>query len=140
MWFRKERIIVNDEKFFASAELDPSADWNSDIEDRWDERDYVVASTVVKRQDGAKSKGAVVRDGRRADAAGKRGKAGKRPQEGVKASTKVRRHEEKSAPAKDIFDTKLQRTEVADSYEDEVFNVSNRPVSEAYASQDGEKK
>ena len=145
VWFRKERIIVNDEKFFASAELDPSADWNSDIEDRWDERDYVVASTVVKRQDGARSAGAVVRDGRRADTAdrgdhGKRGKAGKRTRESVKASTKVRRHEEKDAPANDIFGTKLKRTEVADSYEDEVFNVSNLPVSEAYAPEDGQKE
>ena len=142
VWFRKERIIVNDNKLFASADLDPDAEWNEDLL----ERDYVVASTVVKRRDGQKPKGAVVHAGKRpvrkrtSPSSRAVRKKAERPAtkahaaRPVAASTKVKRHVDQKPPVKDIFGSKLKRTEVTDSYEDEVFNVSNLPVSDEYMS------
>ena len=51
VWFRKERIIVNDDKFFAHENLEFDEEWEDeeDLRKNWHERDYVVASTVVKR-------------------------------------------------------------------------------------------
>ncbi len=156
VWFRKERIIVNDDKFFTSAELDPDAEWNEDLE----ERDYVVASTVVKRRDGEKPSGAVVRDGRRpgqkqavrsgrtaqtarrGTAGGKtapnRGENGRRASQSPNGGAKRQNEVKASAPG-DIFDRKLKRAEVTDSYEDEVFNVSNLPVSDEFLSNEKQK-
>ena len=156
VWFRKERIIVNDDKFFARAELDPDAEWNEDLEDKWDERDYVVASTVVKRQEEAKARAESARaEGkprrrrtdarvRRAPADDRRRKAnpaqrtesaGRNASSG-KGSTRVRRHDEREKPVDDIFGSELKRGEVTDSYEDEVFNVSNLPVSDEFNGED----
>lgn len=140
VWFRKERIIVNDDKLFASAELDPDAEWNEDLQ----ERDYVVASTVVKRREGDPSAKSSPRTGKRTSV--KRAPATRQTVRRksshaktrahaatpAKASTKVRRHDETRTPPKDIFGSKLKRAEVTDSYEDEVFNVSNLPVSDEF--------
>ena len=146
VWFRKERIIVNDDKLFASAELDPDAEWNEDLQ----ERDYVVASTVVKRREGGKTEAAASgnrRPARKRTAPTTRvrrrkvehGKPRAQAAQPVAASTKVRRHDDKRPPARDIFGEKLKRAEVADSYEDEVFNVSNLPVSDEFTP-DGKSK
>ncbi len=157
VWFRKERIIVNDDKFFTSAELDPDAEWNEDLE----ERDYVVASTVVKRRDGEKTSGAVVRDGRRprqkqtarsvrAAHTPRRGTAGggkaaahcadngHRASQSPKGNAKKQSNVKPTAPG-DIFGRKLKRAEVTDSYEDEVFNVSNLPVPDEFLSNEKQK-
>ena len=56
VWFRKERVIVNDDRFFINADIDRADDWEGDLASNWDEHDYVVASTVVKRQE-AESRG-----------------------------------------------------------------------------------
>ena len=147
VWFRKERIIVNDDKMFASAELDPDAEWNEDLQ----ERDYVVASTVVKRREQEEAARRTPRRGKRtlkprASAARRTARrktgtaSGPRVKRQVTGSTKVRRHEDAHAPAKDIFGSKLKRTEVTDSYEDEVFNVSNLPVAGEYAPEKKKKK
>ena len=155
VWFRKERVIVNDDRFFINADMDKASDWEGDLASNWDEHDYVVASTVVRRQDGARSHGAA-KDGKRPS--GKSAPAAKRK----RGSTKVRRHESgnsdtdknkradghksrpsgeeahaqtrKKSPARpgSIFEGELKDRNVSDSYEDEVFNVSSLPSIEEY--------
>ena len=147
VWFRKERVIVNDDRFFINADIDRADDWEGDLASNWDEHDYVVASTVVKRQQGQPSRDASSGDGRRAD------RGGKAPSRRRPEGTKVRRHEDGGERAsskrqtgnrdrggngraheaqenrpENIFATKLKTRDVSDSYEDEVFNVSNLPV------------
>ena len=151
VWFRKERVIVNDDRFFVNADIDKASDWEGDLASNWDEHDYVVASTVVKRQQPSEG--------------GKRSKTGDRsPGKGSGASTRrrsgdtrVKRHvnrpngegQEKTAAARaergnaqrkkepqkpddNIFTTELGKRDVSDSYEDEVFNVSNLPAFDEY--------
>ena len=160
VWFRKERVIVNDDRFFESADMDKAADYEEALQENWDEHDYVVASTVVKRQSPGKARGAVVRDGkrpskdapenrqrrrnarvkrhepakdssRRAEARPSRGEdARRRDARAVEAAEKrdnktLRQREDPDS----IFAMELQKPDVSDFYEDEVFNVSNLPVS-----------
>lgn len=55
VWFHKERVIVEDEKFFAEGKaIEDSARAERRGDSRsWQERDYVVASTVAKRKEPA---------------------------------------------------------------------------------------
>lgn len=151
VWFRKERVIVNDDRFFINADIDRADDWEGDLASNWDEHDYVVASTVVKRQQARKPKDTHQVGRRRAD--GKVSSANRRRGEG----TKVRRHvdgAEKPSAVRDaekperagrprggeaqgnrtdnIFTSELKKRDVSDSYEDEVFNVSNLPVFDEF--------
>ena len=64
VWFRKERVIVNDDRFFESADMDKAADYEEALQDNWDEHDYVVASTVVRRQEGQPDRDRASRDGK----------------------------------------------------------------------------
>lgn len=140
VWFRKERVIVNDDRFFLNADIDRASDWEGDLESNWDEHDYVVASTVVRRRSGENAA--------RAKRPGRTTPQGRRRAEG----TKVRRHDSHSRPAarkpdavpdkarerrervearaatENIFEGELAKRDVSDSYEDEVFNVSNLPA------------
>ena len=150
VWFRKERVIVNDDRFFNDADIDRASDWEGDLASNWDEHDYVVASTVVKRQEGRKPEGQNSRTKRKtsADRNGN-GATPRRRSEG----TKVRRHTGDAArPAADkrpdkaadsregdarrpeIFATELKKRDVTDRYEDEVFNVNNLPVFDEFSS------
>lgn len=152
VWFRKERVIVNDDRFFINADIDRADDWEGDLASNWDEHDYVVASTVVKRQGGRKGAEQSDRVKRRPAAEGN-GPARRRRPEG----TKVKRHSDSSDRASEhqngaqgrdgrsrgsehqkhshenIFATQLKRREVSDSYEDEVFNVSNLPAFDEFS-------
>ncbi len=164
VWFRKERVIVNDNRLFANADMDKASDWEGDLANNWDEHDYVVASTVVKRQGSARA---------RRDAPGRNDRSSGRNATGTRRrrseGTKVQRHVEKSqsgagkrhgdtgearqnahaagakAPRRDgarvenIFAGELKRRDVSDVYEDEVFNVSNLPVFDEYG-KEGERK
>jgi len=160
IWFRKERIIVNDDKFFAHENLEFDEDWDEDDEElrkNWQERDYVVASTVVKRPANDRSRGAVVKgtSGNRHTATGKevsrkksavtserrsaeqvRGKA--RPVKGASGKTSrpsQRRQAGKKHPGlrdEDLFGVATNQPDVSDFYEDEVFNVSNLPISDEF--------
>ena len=150
VWFRKERVIVNDDRFFINADIDRADDWEGDLASNWDEHDYVVASTVVRRQEGQPDRDRASRDGKRTGREG-RAQASRRRPEG----TKVKRHaggaerspaknksgardsggsarapEERDHRPENIFATRLKPRDVSDSYEDEVFNVSNLPVYE----------
>lgn len=151
VWFRKERVIVNDDRFFINADIDRADDWEGDLASNWDEHDYVVASTVVKRQE-ARKPDEQPEAGRRRTA-GKVSAAPPRRREG----TKVRRHgdgvdkpsaeRDPEKPARagrlrgseaqgsrpdNIFTSELKKRDVSDSYEDEVFNVSNLPVFDEF--------
>ena len=151
VWFRKERVIVNDDRFFINADIDRADDWEGDLASNWDEHDYVVASTVVKRQQ-ARKPDEQPEAGRRRTA-GKVSSANPRRREG----TKVMRHgdgadrpsadRDSEKPARagrlrgdeaqgnrtdNIFTSELKKRDVSDSYEDEVFNVSNLPVFDEF--------
>lgn len=151
VWFRKERVIVNDDRFFLNADMDKADDWEGDLASNWDEHDYVVASTVVKRQNGTRSKGAVLKNGKRPT------EKGKAPSNRRREGTKVQRHDGKSKSASEgekraqtpkkvephpdsIFAGELKKRNVSDCYEDEVFNVSNLPAIDEYDSQKREKR
>ena len=148
VWFRKERVIVNDDRFFNDADIDRAGDWEGDLASNWDEHDYVVASTVVKRQEGRRPGNQPPRTKRKASA-DRNAATPRRRSEG----TKVRRHNvDASGPAADrkpekaadsrggdahrpeIFATELKKRDVTDSYEDEVFNVNNLPVFDEFNS------
>ena len=149
VWFRKERVIVNDEKFFASADMDRAPDWERNLNDNWDEHDYVVASTVVRRKRSDRPHGAVVKNGRRPakQAPGRRRSAkverhvarkpgaaavkrvdGKRPAEKRQDQPEKRR----DVAPDNIFAGKLNKPEVSDRYEDEVFSLENLPVADEF--------
>ncbi len=153
VWFRKERVIVNDDRFFINADIDRADDWEGDLASNWDEHDYVVASTVVKRQESRKPASKSSGKNRR-NASGSDGQGSRRRTEG----TKVRRHTSDSGRTADrkpgangsekgtrnreervnkpeIFATQLKKRDVSDSYEDEVFNVSNLPVFDEFNSE-----
>jgi hypothetical protein len=154
VWFRKERVIVNDDRFFNDADIDRADDWEGDLASNWDEHDYVVASTVVKRQEGRKPGGQMPGTKRKASA-DRSGATPRRRSEG----TKVKRHTGDSArPAADrqtgkttdsqngdahrpeIFATELKKRDVTDRYEDEVFNVNNLPVFDEFNNRQSHRK
>jgi hypothetical protein len=155
VWFRKERVIVNDDRFFINADIDRADDWEGDLASNWDEHDYVVASTVVKRQEARRSENRPSGTKKRTASKGK-APAPRRRTEG----TKVKRHvsdperataekadaqnmengvrgqEERAHRPENIFATQLKKRDVSDSYEDEVFNVSNLPVFDEFNRQE----
>lgn len=153
VWFRKERVIVNDEKFFASADMDKAPDWERHLNGNWDEHDYVVASTVVRRQQGDRPKGAVVKNGKRPQKAvperldrrrdARVEKHVDRPaaqsvkkvngQKAQKPGEKGSKRRERYEPDSIFAAGKLNKPEVSDQYEDEVFNVSNLPVADEFS-------
>ena len=154
VWFRKERVIVNDDRFFNDADIDRAGDWEGDLASNWDEHDYVVASTVVKRQEGRKPGGQMPGTKRKASA-DRNGATPRRRSEG----TKVKRHTGDSArPSADrqtgkttdsqkgdahrpeIFATELKKRDVTDRYEDEVFNVNNLPVFDEFNNRQSHRK
>ena len=93
VWFRKERVIVNDDKFFAHANLEGDEDWDDGLlEDNWEERDYVVTSSVVKRP------------------AGQRQRNGRPPVERPAA-----RQPQKARPQRQIKDAEVRRREGGES-------------------------
>lgn len=142
VWFRKERVIVDDEHFFndygSADDLDP--DDGPFLEKNWQERDYVVASTAFHRRDGSarrrahseelREKG---RDERRVKASVKRGERRERRYDGLAEAHTVRTDEGKRAERQDFFSTDGTRPSVTDYYEDEVFNVNSLPVAEEFS-------
>ena len=147
VWFRKTRVIVDDERFFNESDIQTQLHPDDDeyLERNWDERDYVVASTVVNRhaqRDGAADKPvpghrrSARRPERRAGddrASVQRGEKRRRPQGG--AAQQGRRQDAREDKARrmrreretDLFGMDGSRPGVTDFYEDEVFNVNNLP-------------
>ena len=158
VWFRKERVIVNDETFFAGGRIDHRRfNENDELADEdWQERDFVVASSVAKRKVRAPHSDA--RADEPAGASRRRSNEtrvpARRPRtEHVRRTTKdtiIRRGEDKGGRAwddvvvhhaeaeaepqqADLFGYEGTQPGVTDSYEDEVFNVSSLPSSGDFA-------
>jgi len=135
VWFKKKRIVINDEKFLAGEELEDID--TGDVDDEF-ERDYVVPSTVVRRT--APRKTTAVAKSRSNRGRTPSTVVARRPQQSA-ASRKtqqstaarkpvhkdVRRHERRDIFEDEFFEVGNSRTSEADFYEDEVFNVSNLP-------------
>ena len=145
VWFRKERVIVNDNRFFSDVDLDRNTSGRGELRGNWDERDYIVASTVVRRKDGEK-KDSGSGDKRRASGTARptRGRNPKsvaparRTGEGQDKSPRERGTVQRRSAGKQpqspdsIFSMDLRKPEASDVYEDEVFNVSNLPVFDEF--------
>lgn len=137
VWFRKKRIIVNDERFFRRTDEKDAA------KDDLFECEYVVPSATVRRDErkpAAKPSSAPKRSQpvKRAAAPVRR-----RPGETLQQRTMEKRQTtEQSAPKRrtrpqnkdvfsdDLFEVGHNRSDYSDFFEDEVFNVSNLPGSQ----------
>ncbi len=147
VWFKKERVIVNDDHFFVNADMDKATSRESELMENWDEHDYVVASTVVRRRESGKNRAADEKKdarprGRNRVQARPRGRTDARIKRHVDRdvpgdSAPARKPGNKAAqpagvrresPSDNIFARKLTKPPVSDVYEDEVFNVSNLPA------------
>ena len=145
VWFRKERVIVNDETFFAGGRIDHRKFTEDDelADEDWQERDFVVTSSVAKKRTGAapvpKEEERPMR--RRSEATrvparrikgrhSRRGARGTIVKRGGRDWDETQRHTGGKAAAAgegDLFGVDGSQPGVTDSYEDEVFNVSNLP-------------
>lgn len=111
VWFKKKRIIVNDERFLEDEDID------NDDEDVVMDQKYVVPSTVVKRRKGQQ---AAVQQ---------------RPPQRRRVQQPSRQRTERKAISRDVFSDDLfevgrDREDYSDFYEDEVFNVSSLPEAQ----------
>ena len=118
VWFRKKRIIVNDERFLSEEELS-EAERDDPLEQR-----YVVPSTVVKRRESSRP-----RQGYRARRGTVQTAAHRRPSTMVPQKS-VHRPVKKAEPADDLFEVGHDHEDYSDFFEDEVFNVSNLPEAQ----------
>ena len=142
VWFRKERVIVNDEAFFAGGRIDHRR-FNEDDEiadEDWEERDFVVTSSVAKKRRTAPEESVEeARPTRRRSDDTRvpdRRVKGRHARPGARG-TIVRRGAERdiaepAADGEDLFDVDGTQPGVTDSYEDEVFNVSSLPDGDAH--------
>ncbi len=136
VWFRRERVIVDDERFFSGADIRDELDEDDDrLRKNWSERDYVVSSTLVKpkgeRKRPAKRRPSTRRDERLVvHSEGRKGPG----VDGVPDADVTRRQnageQMEHREHRDMFDMKAKRPGVTDVYEDEVFNLSNLPKAD----------
>ena len=151
VWFHKERVIVNDDNFFNDSDIRDELELVPDdlLEKNWQERDYVVASTLVRPQDSARPSAQApkpaYRRGRGEATVVKRGerrrKPGMAPYEAhrrrlMESEEKARRI--RSEREVDLFGLDGNKPDVTDFYEDEVFNVNNLPSAKDYPPEDGQ--
>ena len=119
VWFRKKRIIVNDERFLTE---DHFRDVNFTEEDDPLEQRYVVPSEVAKRRE-------PVRENRRSGAAARRPmpvRAARRP---VVQSARMSAKKEQDINDS-LFEVDHDQDDYFDFFEDEVFNVTNLGAKE----------
>lgn len=128
VWFRKKRIVVNDERFLSGSYGDPDED------DEGFDRQYVVPSTIVRRKPAAQKRTAPAARRRAATTprpAQKR-RVNAAPARTVRPKTTrpvrtTRKAPQRDAFADELFEVGHTEQEYSDFYEDEVFNVSNLP-------------
>lgn len=109
VWFKKKRIIVNDERFLKGEEFD------EDEAREMQEQRYVVPSTVVRRREGAQT-------------ASRSPAAYRRPNRPVVTAKRPERSPiSRDEMSDDLFEVGHGHEEYSDFYEDEVFNVSSLP-------------
>ena len=157
VWFRKERVIVNDDSFFSEEDIKSESDWEEDLEKNWHERDYVVASPLAGRRVEARARrrSRPHREGPSTVVRRRKGAGERYPR---LSKTSVRRGERRAWPGmsramraseaddnrrrlieereSQLFGMDGNRLDVTDFYEDEVFNVSNLPSAEDYSAAD----
>lgn len=152
VWFHKERVIVNDEKFFAGGRIDHQRFTPDDdmVEDDWAERDFVVTSTVARKPEYQEKQPEEPREEtpRRGRSESTRIPArvlGKHPKRRSSVGTIVKRGKaaegqpEAEPPQVEeipedafLFGVDVSQSGVTDSYEDEVFNVNSLPKASIY--------
>ena len=147
IWFHKERVIVDDERFFDESDIREKLDPDSDdfLEKNWEERDYVVTSALANRPKGARSRGETGRDGKNGSGSFQRGEKRRKPgQSGADEKQKrerLARAEKKAQRIRaereaDLFGMDGSQPGVTDFYEDEVFNVNNLPKADDFPFED----
>lgn len=114
VWFKKKRIIVNDERFLEGEDID------TDDEDVLMDQQYVVPSAVVRRGNAQNTDMM------------QRSRSQQRRRSAVVPS---RARTERRAISRDVFSDDLfevghDREDYSDFYEDEVFNVSSLPEAQ----------
>jgi len=119
VWFRKKRIIVNDDKFLTDEDF---ADANfADEDDPLDQR-YVVRSEMARRREPRRP------PQRRETSAGR----SRAHRSAAVPPRQTRPQERRVRPddADDLFEVGNGREDYSDFFEDEVFNVSNLPETQ----------
>lgn len=111
VWFKKKRIIVNDERMLRGEELD-----EDDFEAMM-EKEYEVPSAVVRRRKG---------ESRLVQPAPQR----RRPAPSPVARRPERKTISRDDMNDDLFEVSHDQQDYSDFYEDEVFNVSNLPEAQ----------
>ncbi len=111
VWFKKKRIIVNDERMLRGEELD-----EDDFEAMM-EKEYEVPSAVVRRRKG---------ESRPVQPAPQR----RRPAPSPVARRPERKTISRDDMNDDLFEVSHDQQDYSDFYEDEVFNVSNLPEAQ----------
>lgn len=145
VWFHKKRVIVDDDRFFSNAQA-RDEDWDGEtmLRKNWQERDFVVASTFVKRGHDAVKPSTVVKRRRKggsggdgvSEEAGDSFRHGERRQMDMESRERRIREIEnrgRSIRAKreiDLFNMDQDDRDMTDYYEDEVFNLSDLPSPE----------
>lgn len=114
VWFKKKRIIVNDERFLEDEDY-------ADDDDMLMQQQYVVPSTVVKRRGSGAYEPQIQTE---------RPRRRRRTQ-----PSPIQRKTEKKPISGDIFSDDLfevghDQEDYSDFYEDEVFNVSSLPKAQ----------
>lgn len=137
VWFRRMRVIVDDDRFFNESDIQEQLNPYSDeyLEKNWEERDYVVASTVVARAtppggDAAKPVPGARRGAPRPDRASVRRGQRRRPRPDAVRRRRTDGANGRPAERGDLFGLDGTRPGVTDFYEDEVFNVNNLPSAD----------
>ena len=117
VWFKKKRIIVNDERMLRGEELD-----EDDFEAMM-EKEYEVPSAVVRRRKG---------EGRPAQTATVQRAPQRRTRIAPTSATKrpARKTISRDEMNDDLFEVSHDQQDYSDFYEDEVFNVSNLPEAQ----------
>lgn len=110
VWFKKKRIIVNDEKFLEGEELEEAA---------MDQR-YVVPSAVARRRGGQRPQPTQIG----------RAQQRRRPSQPVTRQRTERRTISRDVFSDDLFEVGRDHEDYSDFYEDEVFNVSSLPEAQ----------
>lgn len=151
VWFRKERVIVNDETFFAGGRMDHRNFTEDDelADEDWQERDFLVTSSVAKKRERRaapsraseperptrrRSSQTRVPERRPRAAHARRGARGTIVKRGEGAGGRSwddvvvhRGAGDGGAAEEDLFGVNGAQAGVTDSYEDEVFNVNSLP-------------
>ena len=147
VWFRKERVIVRDEKFLAEDLPEDILELDNDdpLEEDWEERDYVV-ETRESRERAQRQRARTApptqtrRPTRRRTQAAERQRPSRserprrRPDDASVAETPRPRHRDAEMPATDspLFHVDPNSPDVSDFYEDEVFNLESLPEPADY--------